>query len=335
MASTPYIPIDPNVEKDIIFRMLYYKPNGYYQTAEKLLQIAKNEGYNYNIDDARKFLYKQAVWQIYAPRPKFIQWASFNQIVVPNEVHQSDILYMTFDTINRKTYKYCLCIKDVASKFAYAEPLTDKLSLTVAKTFKKIYDTRSCPLTWPKLLQVDYGSEFKGACKQLMKNHGVKIRRGKTKRGQSIVERFNGLLAIPLYKNQEAADLLLPIHERYRAWVRNLHSVVDTHNNTITRLIGIKPVDAIKMKKIKAKPSVKAKRPIGHNEKRLPLHLNVRYLLDIGELETGRRRITDLNWSPQIFKIACTLVQDEQPVLYWLDGVEVLLFVKNLCLLVK
>jgi hypothetical protein len=41
-------------------------------------------------------------------------------------------------------------------------------------------------------------------------------------------------------------------------------------------------------------------------------------LLNPGELEGGRRRATDCNWSPQIYHIRESLVQKNQPVLYWL-----------------
>ena len=43
----------------------------------------------------------------------------------------------TYDIINNKIYKYCLCIVDVASRFKWAVPLTDKTSSSVAKAFKK------------------------------------------------------------------------------------------------------------------------------------------------------------------------------------------------------
>ena len=46
----------------------------------------------------------------------------------------------------------------------------------------------------------------------------------------------------------------------------------------------------------------------------------MRYLLKPGELEHGpaRRRVTDMNWSPQVYHILEFMVQKNQPVLYWL-----------------
>ena len=92
------------------------------------------------------WLKKQALYQIHKPRPRFISRASFNSIQIPNECHQADILYMPHDRINNITYKYCLCIVDVASKFKWAVPLRDKTSSSIAKAFKKVYSNPKCPL---------------------------------------------------------------------------------------------------------------------------------------------------------------------------------------------
>ena len=45
----------------------------------------------------------------------------------------------------------------------------------------------------------------------------------------------------------------------------------------------------------------------------------VRYLLEPGELESGSRRATDMNWSPQVYHIHEALVQKNQLILYWLE----------------
>ncbi|CAG8485095.1 2401_t:CDS:1 [Acaulospora colombiana] len=77
---------------------------------------------------------------------------------------------------------------------------------------------------------------------------------------------------------------------------------------------------ALKGEKIIAKPAVKHKRPIGFDEPRLSYKDFVRYLLKSGELEFGNRRITDMNWSPKVYRIKESLIQKNQPVLYWLMG---------------
>src|SRR5215204_6109205 len=93
----PIIPIDPKVEHNIIFRDLYYRPEGYYRTVEKLYDACKKVGYNFSLTDIKNWLNKQAIFQIHAPRPRNIPYASFNNIMIPMEVIQADILYMPFD----------------------------------------------------------------------------------------------------------------------------------------------------------------------------------------------------------------------------------------------
>ena len=77
---------------------------------------------------------------------------------------------------------------------------------------------------------------------------------------------------------------------------------------------------ALNGEKIIAKPSIKHKRPIGYDEPCLFYYDLVRYLLKPGELEhdPARRHAIDMNWSPQFYHIRESLIQKNQPVLYWL-----------------
>ena len=326
-TSLPQIFIDPNVEVKIILRQVYYRPEGYYQTAEQLQQAAKSMGFNINIIDADKFIKKQVIWQKYSPRPIYIPCASYNRITIPNSVHQADLIYLTHDEINGKIYKYCLCICDVASRYKAVCALEDRSSKNVAEAFRDRY--RNTLLNWPKVLQVDDGSEFKGEVRKLMESKNVKIRIGKTKKGQCIVERFNKTLAKKIYKIQDASDQLLPPPIRSRKFVRNLQKIVNSFNNTISRLIKIKLIEAIKMEKVEALPSQPALRPIGFKEKRLESMTPVRYLLENSEYEGGRRRATDPNWSNEIYYIEFAQVCEGQPVLYRLKKIPHRFFVRE------
>ena len=79
------------------------------------------------------------------------------------------------------------------------------------------------------------------------------------------------------------------------------------------------PAKAIKMKKVIAMSSKLCNGPIGFNKSKLNYNTLVRYLLEPGELETGPKRATDYNWSPQVYYIYEALVQKNQPILYWLE----------------
>ena len=114
-------------------------------------------------------------------------------------------------------------------------------------------------------------------------------------RSQAIVERFNRTLAEKLFRLQDASDLLLPISKRSKAWVKNLYIIIDNFNNSITRLIGMAPAKAIKMKQIILVSSKLHNAPMGFNESKLDYNTLVRYLLEPGELETGPKKSTNYN----------------------------------------
>ncbi|GET56868.1 DDE-type integrase/transposase/recombinase [Rhizophagus irregularis DAOM 181602=DAOM 197198] len=156
--------------------------------------------------------------------------------------HQADILYMPYDIVDRKLYKYCLNIVDVASRYKASVPLEDRSSARVAKAFKKIYGKADCPLIWPRVLQVDGGSEFKDEVIRLMDEKAER-----------------------LFKIQDAKELLT--EGVNTAWVKNLSDIVNELNNSNTRLLGMSPVEAIQKDQVYALPSkIRKDRPVGAEE---------------------------------------------------------------------
>ena len=157
---------------------IYYSPKGFWKglpAVEKLSKEAK-----VSKKQALEFLKKQAVWQIYLPPLKKIIRPRFDTST-KNEIHRTDLLFLPHDTVNRKTYKYALTVVDIESRYKEAEPLTSKDSSEVAKAFGNIYKRK---LNYPKLLQVDPGREFMGSVTQLMAEHNVSIRRGRSAQTQ-------------------------------------------------------------------------------------------------------------------------------------------------------
>ena len=281
--------------------------------------MAKAEGCDFDISDVKEWLHKQAIWQIHSPAPKYVPQVSFNQITRPNMYHQADILYMPHDTIRGKTYKYCLNIVDVASRYKASIPLEDQSSKSTARAFKKVYSSAECPLIWPKVLQVDGGSEFKDEVIRLMEKKGVRIRVGTTHKNQAIVERYNRTLAERLFKIQDAIEFITEIENT--AWVGNLTDIVNELNDSVTRLLGMPPAEAIQKDEVFALPSkIRKDRPIGADELCLPTGSPVRHLLDSSDYR-GRKRATDPIWSTKVFTIESSTVIDGQPVMYQLmDG---------------
>ena len=137
---------------------IYYSPQGYW----KGLAAVKKTIYScqgFRRCSKKKWLVKQALWQIYLPAPRYIPRPKFD-VSLPNAVHQADLLFLPHDKLphGRKVYKYALKVVDVASRYKAAEPLTSKESDEVSKAFQRIY--KRGPLKWSQLLQVDPGREF-------------------------------------------------------------------------------------------------------------------------------------------------------------------------------
>ena len=299
---------------------VYYSPQGYWKGIAAIKKLAAAA--SASEDAAKKWLVKQALWQVYLPPPRRIPRPKFD-VSSPNAVHQADLLFLPHDKLprGRKVFKYALTVVDVASRFKEAEPLTSKESAEVAKAFQSIY--KRGPLKWPQLLQVDPGREFMGALTPLLAKHDVSVRRGRVDihRDQGIVERFNRTLAERLFGYQYGVEMQLPDDKRSTAWVARLPAVVSALNNEVTRLTGEKPAVAIKSKAVSAKPATPYSRPVGLKEKKLPLGAKVRFLYQPGELEGGGKRATDPIWSLKVFKLERAMIKPEEPIIYYLfDG---------------
>ena len=240
----------------------------------------------------------------------------------PNDIHQSDLLSLPHDKFKKKTYKYALNIVHVASRYKGSYQLTTKNAKEVAQAFQRIYE--NTPLTYPKTLIVDDGKEFYGDTTKLMEKHDVIIQHGDPSQHHSprIVERFNRTLADRLFTYQYHKEFEDPSKSN-RERVSRLQNVVSALNNEKTRLIGMKPVDAIKQTLVKQGFSQPVKE---YDNKLLDIGTKVRYLYQAGELEgyqykgERRKRSTDPIWSVAVYKIKDRYVQKHQPTLYYLDG---------------
>ncbi|XP_031550567.1 uncharacterized protein LOC116287993 [Actinia tenebrosa] len=279
-------------------KRIYYGPEDYWRGASAIKKLA-------------------AAARVYLPVPKYIPRPSFT-VNAPNEVHQADLLFLPHDKVRRKTYRYALTVVDIASRYKDAEPITSKDFGEVAEALGRIYKR---VLKWPKLLQVDAGTEFMGVVTNTLKDHDTKIRRAEAEyhRGQSIVERFNKTLAGRLFGYQYWKELEDP-SKRNREWTQRLPQVVAALNNEAARATGMKPKDAMKKKHLEHKSYVRRSRALGLKEKKLPRNIVVRYLYQPGKLAGGSKRATDPNWSLKTYEISKSVTKEGQPVLYYLDG---------------
>ena len=141
-------------------------------------------------------------------------------------------------------------------------------------------------------------------------------------RSQGIVKRFNRTLADRLLSYQYHKELEDPSKSN-REWVSGLQNVVIALINERIRLIGMKPIDAIKQTLVKQGFSQPVK---DYEEKLLDVGTKVRYLYEPGELEgqqyrgERKKRSIDPIWSVDVYKIKDRYVQKHQPSFYYLDG---------------
>ena len=124
-------------------------------------------------------------------------------------------------------------------------------------------------------------------------------------RSQGIVERFNRRLADRLFSYPYHKELEDPSKSN-REWVSRLQNVVRALNDEKTRLIRMKPVDAMKETLVEQRFSQPVK---DYEEKLHDIGTKVRYLYESGELEgqiykgERRKRSTDPIWSVDVYKI--------------------------------
>ena len=165
-------------------------------------------------------------------------------------MHQFDLLYMPSDSLYGSKYKYILAGIDAASRYKVARPLRMKQVRDVAEMIADIYKVG--PLTYPKILQCDNGSKFKGDVTKMLEKNEVKIRRVTTKYKHTytaFVKTLNKILAEGLFKAQDAQELNDPEKVSSR-WVKHLYGLADELNDTETEMIGMKPQDVIKLKEV-------------------------------------------------------------------------------------
>ena len=200
----------------------------------------------------------------------------------------------------------------------------------VAEMIADIYKVG--PLTYPKIFQCDNGSEFKGEMTKMLEKHEVKIRRVTTKYAHThtaFVEALNKILAERLFKVQDAQELNDPEKVSSR-WVKHIYGLVDELNNTKTKMIGMKPKDAIVLDQI---PLVT--REAYPPEEVLPEDGLYHYLLQPGEEHDDQwHRATDRIWSKGTYRLREIVENPGNHVMYYLrDGPELVFISEELMLI--
>ena len=239
--------------------------------------------------------------------------------MVPNEMHQFDLLYMPLDSLYGNKYKYILAGIDAASRYKVARPMRTKQAKDMAAMIADIYKVG--PLTYLKIFQCNNGGEFKAEVTKLLEKHQVRMQRATTKykhTHMAFIEALNKMLTEWLFKVQDAQEL--NDHDKVSSTlVRHLYGLVDELNDSETDMTGMKPKDAIKMDQV---PLVNGKNY--PQEDTLPEDGLYCYLLQPGEERDNQwRRATDRVWSRKTYRLREIMEDPGNLVMYYLsDGPE-------------
>ena len=226
---------------------LYCQPNHLWKGQKAIKKLKDLNKEKLKVD--KQWLLKQAFWQVHLLPSKHINRPHY-EVMIPNEMHQFDLLYMPSDTPYRNKYKHILPRIDVTLRYKVAGPLRTKQAKDVAEMIANIYKVGS--LTCPKIFQCDNGSEFKAELTKLLEKHEVRIRRVMTNHKHvdtAFIKALNKMLAEQLFKVQHAQELNDP-DKVSATWMKHLYGLVDRLNDTETQMTGMKPKDAIKLNQV-------------------------------------------------------------------------------------
>ena len=108
---------------------IYYQPSHLWKgqkVVKKLKELRKEK-----LKIIKQWLSKQTFWQVHLPPSKHVDRPHY-EMIIPDEVHQFDLLYMPRDMLYGNKYKYILSGIDVASRYKVARPLRMKQAKDIA-----------------------------------------------------------------------------------------------------------------------------------------------------------------------------------------------------------
>ena len=150
---------------------IYYQPSHVWKgqkAIRKLRELSKEK-----LKVIKQWLSRQDFWQVYEqPPPKLVDRPHY-EVMIPNEMHQFNLLYMPSDTLYGNKYKYILSEIDATFRCKVARPLKTKQAKDIAKMIVNIY--KVAPLTYLTVFQCNNGSGFKADVPKMLEKHGVMI----------------------------------------------------------------------------------------------------------------------------------------------------------------
>ena len=219
---------------DKVLDSIYYNSTdpGAYGGIERLLRRAREMGHSeLTREEVESYLQKQYAYTLHRPARRHYKR---NPTVVGgiDGQWQADLCDMQQLSRENGGMKYILTVIDILSKYAWAVPVKDKGSKTVATAFASILDKGR----HPKKLQTDKGKEFFNKdFAALMRRHDVQHFASESDQKAAVVERFNRTIKSRIWTFFSA--------KRTQRWVDDLPSLMEGYNRSYHRSIGMAPAD--------------------------------------------------------------------------------------------
>jgi len=300
-----------------------------HEAIEQLTSHLENEGKTPKAAKtaARKFLGKQAIFQVHIPPPDKVEHPHY-MVDKPNKLGMVDLVTMPHDKLYGNIYRHMLVYLDVASGFTVIRPLRSKSAKETSLAMTDILKVVN-----PQEIYADAGTEFKGSFSSLLDERGIKFKSEVTKYHHG----FTGPVDVViknitkrLFKRMDAQELHNP-KETSTLWVKFLQEEVAYHNNRVKPKIDMSSAKAFKLDKVLPKKPHKYRK-----EKLLPADGLYRYLLKPGEEnKDSKRRATDNIWSRKTFRLSDIEQIPDQRIIYHLQDGPVRAFVREELMLIS
>ena len=281
---------------------LYYKPGepSAYAGAYHLLKDVKARTL-LSEDEIRDWLDAQDAYNLHKMSRKRFHRRSYNTSNV-DDLWEVDVAFFGKDFSEcNDGYSYILVAIDVLSKYAFAEPLQNKQSDTVAEAFESILDRSK---RWPVMVQSDRGTEFTGKAMQNMLNkHNILYRKVRDPVNKaSVAERFIRTLKGRIWRYFT--------HKDTHRFIDVLQPIVHSYNNTVHSAIKMTPssVDIFNARTVRENLEKRYAhrdrigKPLDASKRRAKYKVNnlVRISSERGRFSKGYER----GYTIEIFKIA-------------------------------
>jgi Integrase core domain len=221
-------------------------------------------------------------------------------------------------------YRYILNCIDVNSRFLWSVPLKLKSSIDIRNALETI--VRQAHNTYPKILQSDHGTEFRGVVEAWKEEHGILTANSRTYTPQS-----NGLVE---NINQQMWKMLREFMVRNKSnnWVDFVDEAAAGLNNRRNGTIKARPVDvwrpghltkdeakhadnlpqSVNLRKAAAKAIARNPTPDYHVGDWVRVKMTALYTKERQEVKAGNKKTIVVRYSPQVYVVSKCLRHNQK-----------------------